>query len=105
MQRNLLLALLFSALIMNMTTLGIFLLGEGNTLLSIRLENGKKYEEATFASEVLAYGKTVFRFISETNLQKKLHLFRSKTVFEGLNTCILAIRDWLLLLIYHWKKY
>lgn len=82
---------------MNMTTLGIFLLGEGNTLLSIRLENGKKYEEATFASEVLAYGKPEFRFISKTNLQKKVKPIQIKNCIRRAKYLYFD-NSWLLLL-------
>lgn len=78
---------------MNVTTLGIFLLGEGNTLLSIRLENGKKYEEATFASEVLACGKPEFSFYPKKLSLKKyctpIHIF--ETAFERLYPRTLTI--------------
>ncbi|GBM48318.1 hypothetical protein AVEN_266267-1 [Araneus ventricosus] len=51
-RRNLLASLVVSAMIINSTTAIILILGEGNALLSIQLENDGKYSST---SEILAY--------------------------------------------------
>ncbi|KAF8796238.1 hypothetical protein HNY73_000645 [Argiope bruennichi] len=51
-RRNILASLVASAIIINSTTAIILILGEGNALLSIQLENDGKYSSA---SEILAY--------------------------------------------------
>ncbi|CAL1287933.1 unnamed protein product [Larinioides sclopetarius] len=51
-RRNLLSSLVASAMIINSTTATILILGEGNTLLSIQLENDGNYSTT---SEILAY--------------------------------------------------
>ncbi|GFY67192.1 uncharacterized protein TNIN_418011 [Trichonephila inaurata madagascariensis] len=54
-RRNLLAALVVTSILMNVTTAVILIMGEGNALLSINLENDGIYSAATLGSEILAY--------------------------------------------------
>ncbi|GFR26727.1 uncharacterized protein TNCT_548541 [Trichonephila clavata] len=54
-RRNLLASLVVTSVLMNVTTAVILIMGEGNALLSINLENDGIYSSATLASEILAY--------------------------------------------------
>ncbi|GFU07096.1 uncharacterized protein NPIL_136041 [Nephila pilipes] len=54
-RRNLLAALVFTSIVMNLSTAVILIMGEGNALLSIHLENDGTYSSTTLASEILAY--------------------------------------------------
>ncbi|GIX77395.1 uncharacterized protein CEXT_805741 [Caerostris extrusa] len=54
-RRNILAALVGSVVLMNSTTAIILILGEGNTLLSIRLESDGRNSSTALASDILAY--------------------------------------------------